>query len=246
MHPRTLVIACAVAALAALAPLQAAPKVVPASTLGPHCVKLIAEVFAKVAPGELPVTLLPTPAPKVGPYVAPTESGKMGGVKVTTVLTGAIEYQDGASRNIAPVFCIGNAKEAGYYYASRPSATLEDRPIAPVQTCYARAKGDAAAARACIVDTLVKSEGELTSAVAHAKVRATQAGGEELKNLEASEREFQVYRTRSCETFKAPDASTDAQDFYDGCLARLNTMRANKLNAPPAPAPPAPPPSSNR
>jgi hypothetical protein len=246
MHLRTLVIACTVAALAALAPLQAAPKVAPASKLGPHCEKLIADVFAKIAPGELPVKLLATPAPKVGPYVAPTKSGKMSGVKVTTVLTGALEYQDGASRSIAPVFCIGNEKEAGYYYASRPSARLEDRPIVPVQTCYAQAKGDAAAAKACIMDALVKSEGELTSAVAHAKVRATQAGGEELKNLEASEQEFQVYRTRSCETFKAPDASTDAQNFFNACLARLNTMRTNKLNAPPAPASPAPPPSGSR
>jgi hypothetical protein len=173
---------------------------------------------------------------KVGPYTANNPQKKLGGVKVTTVLTGIVEYQDGASRALAPFICMGTDKKVGFHYVSRPGMTGEDRPAVPVQDCYLKYVGAGDQASACIKEAVAKSETDLAAALAAGKAKLT-AGTDDFKNFEASQTEFVAYRTRSCDVFKAPDTSTDAGDFYNACVARVNLMRVNKLENPPAPAP---------
>jgi uncharacterized protein YecT (DUF1311 family) len=210
----------------------AAPKVVPAAKLAPLCEAHMNMVNQKVDPSALPIKVLQDRM-KVGPYVANNAAKKLGGVKVNTVLTGMMEYQDGTSRSAAPFICMGTDKEVGFHYASRPRSDVKDRPIVPVQDCYAKHKDDAGAT-ACIKETVSKSEQELAAAFAAAKTKMA-AGSDDLKNLEASETEFLNYRKNSCSVYKAPDATTDAEDFLNACLARVNTMRTAQLTgtAPP-------------
>jgi uncharacterized protein YecT (DUF1311 family) len=190
-------------------------------------------VNQKVDPSALPIKVLQDHL-KVGPYVANNPQKKLGGVKVTTVLTGLMEYQDGTSRTVAPFICMGSEKEVGFHYASRPRADVKDRPIVPVQECYAKHKDNAANATSCIKDTVSRSEQELSAALAAAKAKVAPESAD-LKNLEASETEFVNYRKNSCNVYKAPDAATDAEDFLNACVARVNTMRVAQLSgaAPP-------------
>jgi len=221
--------------MAAWTAADAAPKMAPAAKLATLCEAHMTMVNQKVDPSALPIKVSQDHV-KVGPYVAGNPSKKLGGVKVTTVLTGRMEYQDGASRTVAPFICMGNDKEVGFHYASRPRADVNDRPIVPVQDCYAKHPDAAepASASACIKDTVTKSEQELSVAFAAAKAKLAE-GSDDLKNLEASETEFIAYRKQSCSVYQAPDASTDAADFYNACLARVNTMRAAKLTGTAAP-----------
>jgi hypothetical protein len=230
MRTASLLILLGVAALTSpAAVLGAAPKITPAAVLAPACEAHIAAVLQKVDASALPVKVLADPAPKVGPYVTAGQHG-FGGVRADTVLTGTVEYQDGATRVTAPFFCVGKGAKAAYYYASRARGDMADRPILPVQQCYEQFKGNAAGASGCIKDVLSGTDATLASAVAAAKARAAQSGGDEPKNFEASELQFETYRAKSCSVFKAVDASTDAADFLNACLARLNQMRANTLN----------------
>jgi len=211
----------------------AAPKVAPAEKLAPLCEAHMNMVNQKVDPSALPIKVLQDHM-KVGPYVADNPQKKLGGVKVNSVLTGLMEYQSGTSRTTAPFICMGTEKEVGFHYASRSRADVKDRPIVPVQECYAKHKDNASDATACIKETLSKSEQELSAAVAAAKAKVAPES-DDLKNLEASQTEFVNYRKNSCNVYMAPDAATDAGDFLSACLARVNTMRTAQLTgaAPP-------------
>lgn len=221
------------------APAAAQPKVAPAVKLAVACEKLINEVNQKVDPAVLPIKVMTQARTKVGPYTPNNPQKKLGGVKVTTVLTGTLEYQSGTSRKLAPFICMGNDKEAGFYYASRERTDLEDWPLQPVMDCYSTYAGAGEQASACLKDVLAKSDQHLSETLASHKAKLT-PGTDDFKNFEASQTEFEAYRNRSCDVYRAPDASTDAADFLNACLARVNEMRVNKLNAPPPP-PPAPP-----
>ena len=169
---------------------------------------------------------------------------KLGGVKVTTVMTGTIEYQEGTARALAPFICMGTDKEVGFHYVSTRAQDGADLPVVPVQDCYLKYVGAGDQASACIKDALTKSETDLAAAVSAGKAKLAPET-DDYKNFEASQTEFEAYRKRSCNVFEAPDASTDAADFLNACVARLNLMRVTKLQAPPPPAPaattPAPP-----
>lgn len=219
-------------------PAAAQTKVAPAAKMAAACEKLIIEVNKKVDPEVLPIKVLTQARTKVGPYTPNNPQKKLGGVKVTTVLTGTLEFQAGTSRRLAPFICMGTEKEAGFYYASRERKDYEDRPIQPVMDCYATYAGAGEQASACIRDVLTKIDQQLSETLAAHKAKLT-PGTDDFKNFEASQSEFEAYRNRSCGVFLAPDASTDAADFYNACLARVNQLRVNKLNAPPPP--PAPP-----
>ena len=86
------------------APASAAPKVAPAAKLAPLCEAHMTMVNQKIDPSALPIKVLQDHM-KVGPYVASNPQKKLGGVKVTTVPTGRMEYQDGSSRTVAPFIC---------------------------------------------------------------------------------------------------------------------------------------------
>jgi len=236
---RILLTASTLAVIASVPAAAETPKLAPAPKLAAACEKLMTAVNQKVDPAALPTKVLTQARLKVGPYTAANPQKKLGGVKVTTVMTGTMEFQNGNARALAPFICMGNDKEAGFYYASRPRADSEDRPITPVLECYAKYAGAGETATACIKEVVTKTEQLLSETMTAQKAKLA-PGSDDLKNIEASQTEFEAYRTRSCSVFTAPDASTDAADFYNACLARVNQMRVSKLNAPPPPPPAAP------
>jgi len=211
------------------APVMAAPKVAEAAKMAPVCEAALTALNQKIDPTSLPMKVL-NDHTKVGPYRPDNPQKKLGGVKANTVLTGTVEYQDGADRRTAPYICIGTQKEAGYVYSSRGHVDSPDRMIAPVQECYDKnGGGPGPAATTCIGAVVAKSEEDLKTASAAARVKAEAVSPDELKNFDASAQEYANYRARSCSVFKATDAATDATDFLNACVARMNAARVTKL-----------------
>src|SRR3954452_13501365 len=88
------------------APVMAAPKVAEAAKMAPVCEAALTALNQKIDPTSLPMKVL-NDHTKVGPYLPDNPQKKLGGVKANTVLTGTVEYQDGADRRTAPYICIG-------------------------------------------------------------------------------------------------------------------------------------------
>jgi hypothetical protein len=212
------------------APAVAAPKLAQPAKMGPACEAALTTLNQKIDPTSLPMKVLVNEQAKVGPYVPDNPQKKLGGIKANTVMTGTVEYQDGANRRTAPFICMGTEKEAGFVYTSRGNVNQTDRAIAPVQECYDKNGGTAGpAAASCIQAVLSKTEEDLKTASSAARTKAEAVGPDEVKNFDASAQEYTAYRTRSCSVFRAVDAVTDAPDFLNACFARLNLARSAKL-----------------
>ena len=146
------------------------------------------------------------------------------------MLTGTVEYQDGADRRRAPYICIGTQKEAGVRVLvarTHRFAGSHDRARAGVLRQERRRPWS------CRDDLhrggcrQVGRGPQGRAAAARAKAEAVSP--DELKNFDASAQEYANDRRGSCSVFKATDATTDATDFLNACVARMNTARVAKL-----------------